>query len=64
MYQEKIGKLIITTNFQHVKKHQPFKSPLWIKNAKDINIEAKKIIKIITLNDKETIICSGKLISV
>lgn len=48
----------------HVKKHRPFKIPIMIAQQKDINLEAKKTIKIISLKDEQRIICSGELTEV
>jgi hypothetical protein len=35
----------------HAKKNEPFKIPVLMNNQKDINLEAKKIIKIISIKD-------------
>lgn len=43
---------MITSSFNHVKKGEPFKIPLYVIQQKDINLEAKKTIKIIAVKDE------------
>ncbi len=56
-----IGKLLVTSNFAHAKKHEPFKIPVQVLAQKDVNLEAKKTVKVITLKDDERVICSGEM---
>jgi hypothetical protein len=58
-----VGKLIINTNFANALINEPFNIPvIMCKSPKTLNTDSPKTIKLIKLDDEETIVCSGRLI--
>ena len=51
----------MTTSFVHVKRHEPFRIPVQVIQQRDVGVEAKKVIKVVTVKDEEKVICSGEL---